>query len=105
MDELSGNSTDITIVSTEHRRLPEPTTSLVCLNFKVPLQVRQKLKSYATRQNMTMTELLLHLLDDCVRSDAVNAKRSNKEIKKQLFLCHSGLRERHLAAWRPAKVF
>jgi hypothetical protein len=45
-------------------------TDLVCLNFKVPLRVRQQFKIYAARHNMTMTELLLRLLDDCLTSDA-----------------------------------
>jgi hypothetical protein len=37
---------------------------LVSLNFKVPFQVRQKFKIRAARHNMTMTELLLRLLDE-----------------------------------------
>lgn len=63
-------------------------TDLVCLNFKVPLRVRQQFKICAARDNMTMTELLLRLLDDCLRSaDATNPlSRPNdsqgKEIKK-----------------------
>jgi hypothetical protein len=43
---------------------------LVCLNFKVPLRVRQQFKIYAARHNLTMTELLLQLLDDCLTSGA-----------------------------------
>jgi hypothetical protein len=46
-----------------------PGTTLVCLNFKVPLSVRQQFKIYAARNNMTMTELLMRLLDDCLSSD------------------------------------
>lgn len=42
---------------------------IVCLNFKVPLRVRQQFKIYAARHNLTMTELLLRLLDDCLSSD------------------------------------
>jgi hypothetical protein len=37
-------------------------TDLVCLNFKVPLRVRQQFKICAARHNLTMTELLLLLL-------------------------------------------
>jgi hypothetical protein len=44
-------------------------TTLVCLNFKVPLSVRKKFKIYAAHNNMTMTELLMRLLDDCLSSD------------------------------------
>jgi hypothetical protein len=40
---------------------------LVCLNFKVPLQVRQQFKICAARRNMTMTELLLRLLDEEIK--------------------------------------
>ena len=38
-------------------------TPLVCLNFKVPLRVRQQFKIRAAHHNMTMTDLLLQLLD------------------------------------------
>jgi hypothetical protein len=61
------------------------TTSLVCLNFKVPLRVRQQFKIYAARHNMTMTELLLRLLDDCLTSDANRGPPNaltKQEIKK-----------------------
>jgi hypothetical protein len=51
-------------------RLPSPSTTLVCLNFKVPLRVRQRFKIYAARHNMTMTDLLLQLLDDCLAAHA-----------------------------------
>ena len=44
-------------------------TTFVCLNFKVPLSVRQRFKIYAARNNMTMTELLMRLLDDCLSAD------------------------------------
>jgi len=44
-------------------------TDLVGLNFKVPLQFRLQFKIYATKQNMTMTELLLQLFDDRLRAD------------------------------------
>jgi hypothetical protein len=36
---------------------------LVGLNFKVPLQFRLQFKVYATKGNMTMTELLLQLFE------------------------------------------
>lgn len=44
------------------------TGRLVCLNFKVPMRVRQQFKIYAVRHDMTMTELLLQLLDNCLNS-------------------------------------
>jgi len=42
-------------------------TTLVCLNFKVPLCVRQEFKIYAAQHNMTMTDLLLRLLDEEIK--------------------------------------
>lgn len=59
---------------------PRTTAQLACLNFKVPLPIRQQFKMYAARHNMTMTELLLRLLDDCLSSDTT--KDSCAEIKK-----------------------
>jgi hypothetical protein len=44
-------------------------TYLVGLNFKVPLQFRLQFKVHATKQNMTMTELLLQLFEDRLRAD------------------------------------
>jgi hypothetical protein len=38
----------------------------VCLNFKVPLRIRQQFKIYAAQHNMTMTEMLLKLVADCL---------------------------------------
>ena len=45
-------------------------TDLVCLNFKVPLRVRQQFKICAARHHLTMTELLLRLLDASLTVDA-----------------------------------
>ena len=44
-------------------------SQLVCLNFKVPLRVRQQLKIHAARHNMTMTELLMQLVADKLSHD------------------------------------
>jgi len=51
----------------EHRL---STNTLVCLNFKVPLRIRQQFKIGAARQNMTMTDLLMRLLNDYLNSEA-----------------------------------
>jgi hypothetical protein len=72
-DDLSENAVEALLAE---RALSARTTPLVCLNFKVPLRVRQQFKIYAARHNMTMTELLLRLLDDCLTSD-VNRGQSN----------------------------
>jgi hypothetical protein len=45
-------------------------TSLVCLNFKVPLRVRRDFKLCAVRHNQTMTDLLLQLLDAYLSTEA-----------------------------------
>lgn len=50
------------------KRAPSRATKLVCLNFKIPLHIRQEFKAHAARHNMTMTELLLQLLDECLES-------------------------------------
>ena len=42
---------------------------LASLNFKVPLHIRSQFKIYAARRNMSMTEVLLHLLADCLAAD------------------------------------
>lgn len=57
-------------------------TPLVCLNFKVPLRVRQKFKTFAAYHNVSMTELLLKLLDDYLVAEANNS-RSNARSKKK----------------------
>ena len=62
------------------RVAPPRATQLACLNFKVPLLVRQQFKMYAARHNITMTELLLRLLDDCLNSDTT--QDSCSEVKK-----------------------
>lgn len=45
------------------------TNTLVCLNFKVPLRIRQQFKIGAARQNITMTDLLMRLLNDYLNSE------------------------------------
>jgi hypothetical protein len=69
MDELLANAIEAETHPAE--RSPSPCTGapLVCLNFKVPLRVRQQFKIYAAEHNMTMTELLLRLFDDCLTSE------------------------------------
>jgi hypothetical protein len=52
----------------------------VCLNFKVPLRVRQQFKARAAQQNTTMTQMLLRMIDDALGSDA--SPQTNNEIKK-----------------------
>lgn len=62
--------------------------SLVCLNFKVPLLVRQKFKIHAARNHMSMTEMLLQLLNRSLTADASGTaskmltKRSEHEIEE-----------------------
>jgi hypothetical protein len=64
MDDLSENVKDSHLA--ERSQSCYPNTTLVCLNFKVPLRTRQQFKIYAARHNMTMTEMLLRLLDGCM---------------------------------------
>lgn len=82
-DELSENAVEALL--TGRQSSARTINSLVCLNFKVPLRVRQQFKIYAVRHNMTMTELLLRLLDDCLTSDASRDQPNTltkQEIKK-----------------------
>ena len=61
---------------------PSRTGSLVSLNFKVPLQLRLEFKVYAARHNMTMTELLLQLLEERLFSEQYHDQLSiNREMK------------------------
>lgn len=69
-------------LSGERSSLQHTTTPLVCLNFKVPLRVRQLFKIYAARHNMTMTEMLLRLLDDCMTSDSNRSPSARSQTKK-----------------------
>jgi hypothetical protein len=81
MDDLSRNVNNGDGLFAERRSL-NTIPSLVCLNFKVPLRTRQKFKIYAARHNMTMTALLLQLLDDRLTFDA-NQSQPNSELTKQ----------------------
>jgi hypothetical protein len=85
MDDLSRNVKNNDAFFAERPSSLNTITSLVCLNFKVPMRVRQQFKVYAARHNMTMTELLLRFLDDSLALDVQgqpNAPLQNKEIKK-----------------------
>jgi hypothetical protein len=55
------------------KHAPSSTVDFVCLNFKVPLRIRQEFKACAARRNMTMTDLLLQLLDGCLKHDESNS--------------------------------
>jgi hypothetical protein len=50
----------------------------VCLNFKVPMRVRQQFKVYAARHDMTMTELLLQMLNDTMAASSTGVNQENK---------------------------
>ncbi len=59
-------------------------SDLVGLNFKVPLQFRLQFKVYATKQNMTMTELLLQLFEDRTGYAADGTGVAGRERKKEM---------------------
>jgi len=83
-DNLSGRANDDEAILAGRSLLLNANSHLVCLNFKVPLRVRQNFKIYAARNNVSMTELLLRLFDDCLANDArcdLNAL-TKPEIKK-----------------------
>jgi hypothetical protein len=85
MDDLQEIANDGRNIPAERSPPQCSSIPLVCLNFKVPLRVRQQFKIYAARHNLTMTELLLQILDDLLVADAHSVKRSaptKQEIKK-----------------------
>jgi hypothetical protein len=84
MDDLGNSGKDQPILA-EDPPARRSGISLVCLNFKVPLAVRQQFKICAARRNMTMTELLLRILDDALLAETGVAGRNlltKGEIKK-----------------------
>jgi hypothetical protein len=85
MNNLSRNARAREAIFIERPRSLSAGNSLVCLNFKVPLRVRQQFKICAARHNMTMTDLLLRLVDDCLTSDDNHGEAgalTMREIKK-----------------------
>jgi hypothetical protein len=63
MDDLLRTSADRAEMLIEERS-PSTNATVVCLNFKVPLRIRQQFKIYAARRNCTMTELLMQFLNE-----------------------------------------
>jgi hypothetical protein len=63
--------------------IAEPQGQLVCLNFKVPLRLRQQFKICAAQHNMTMTDLLLHLVENCLANSS-NPKNPHSLIEKEI---------------------
>lgn len=74
MNDISRN------VTANIAHFPTRSAGPVCLNFKVPLRVRQQLKMYAVQHKMTMTELLLKMCDAYLTPEA--NWQLNKETKK-----------------------
>jgi hypothetical protein len=82
MDDLSRNVGNGEAISAERPSALGTPTTIVCLNFKVPLRVRQQFKICAARSNLTMTELLLRLLDASLTLDAQDQRNGHSQIKK-----------------------
>jgi hypothetical protein len=82
MDDLLGNVKAGDTFFAERPPSLNTITSLVCLNFKVPMRVRQQFKVYAARHNMTMTELLLRLIDDNLTPGVLAAGPTRSQDKK-----------------------
>jgi hypothetical protein len=72
MEECSTEGKDGESVLQEQRRT---VTSLVSFNFKVPLRVRQQFKMLAARHNMTMTEILLRLLNQALLEEGSDSTK------------------------------
>ena len=82
MDDLHENAKDGQTILAERLSSRSSTSPLVCLNFKVPLQVRQQFKMYAARHNITMTELLLQILDHLLVSEANKADSTRSQNRR-----------------------
>lgn len=84
MKDLSRSADSDKIISAERSSSLSTSAALVCLNFKVPLRIRQQFKIHAAQHNMTMTELLLLLLNDCLTSDirGQSSEMTTQPIKK-----------------------
>jgi hypothetical protein len=85
MDDVQENAKEGRTILAERSPSQCSSIPLVCLNFKVPLRVRQQFKIYAARHNLTMTELLLQMLSDLLVSEAHSSKHSaftKQEVKK-----------------------
>ena len=84
MIDPSMSPEDIEAVLETRPASPRTPARLVCLNFKVPLPLRSRFKIYAARQNKTMTEVLLELLEDRLTADdnLRSGPIEKQEIKK-----------------------
>lgn len=75
MDDVLANAIDSAELLAERPKSKSASTDLISLNFKVPPQLRLQFKVYATKQNMTMTELLWQLFEDRLRADGAKGQR------------------------------
>jgi hypothetical protein len=86
MENIPCNVKDSQDLRAKRLRPANADSGLVCLNFKVPMRIRQQFKITAARHNVTMTELLLRLVDDFTNSPAegnrLHELSTKQEIKK-----------------------
>jgi hypothetical protein len=82
MEKLPGNVKDIQDLRAKRLGPASAGSRLLCLNFKVPTQIRHQFKIAAARHNVTMTELLLRLVVDFTNSPA-GGNRLHKFSTKQ----------------------
>jgi hypothetical protein len=85
MEKVLANVRDIQDIRAKRQKASTTAGRLVCLNFKVPMQVRQQLKIHAARQDVTMTELLLQLVDKFMNASVgpppeISTKEEIKEM-------------------------
>jgi hypothetical protein len=84
MENPSDNVKDIQALRARRLGPAKTISGLVCLNFKVPLQIRRQFKISAAHHNMTMTELLLRLLNDFMRSQAGNNQPHELQVRQEI---------------------
>jgi len=68
MDRTTFKAIDPSALPRQQLRQSSANECLVSLNFKVPVQIRHQFKVYAASHDLTMTELLLQLVNDRLRA-------------------------------------
>lgn len=69
MEKISSLSSSLSSPGSRQPTRNAKAAALVALNFRVPLEVRRRLKILAASQSVTMTQLLLQMLEKSGKSE------------------------------------
>jgi predicted HicB family RNase H-like nuclease len=69
MEKISSLSSSLISPAARQPTRNAKAAALVALNFRVPLEVRRRLKILAASQSVTMTQLLLQMLEKSGKSE------------------------------------